>query len=150
MKDLLVCLVSICLFGGVAAGQSVVSVCDGGTCVSVDSGDAMGTKEFAIRLNQRGGLFHDRSFSGAEVIYRSSGTATEAEARRWWMNSPPHRRLLVSGAIQQVVCVGSVCVGRGISAGVNSGVSTVQAGRCGVKKIAEGPIKMVRRFRGCR
>lgn len=147
MKGLIWAL-AFCLVGGggVVNGQTLVSVCDGGTCVSVDSGDAMGTKEFAIRLNQRGGLFHDRSFSGAEVVYRSSGAATEAEARRWWMNSPPHRKLLVSGAIQQVVCVGSVCVGRGLAAGSK----VINQAENGVKKIAQRPIKFVRRFRGCR
>lgn len=150
MKDLFLGLVVAFLFGGVAVGQSVVSVCDGQTCVSIDSGNSMGTEEYAIRLNQGRGLRHDPGWKGAEVIYRSSGVANEAEARRWWMNSPSHRRLLVSGAIQQVVCVGSVCVGRGIEAGVNASVATVQAGSCGVRKIAERPIKLVRRFRGCR
>ena len=67
---------------------------------------------FAATLNASGGLFHDNSYNGAEVVYRSSGVATEEAARRSWMRSPGHRRLLLAGKISNVVCVGNVCVGR--------------------------------------
>lgn len=69
-------------------------------------------QDYASRMN-RGGFFrHDRGWGGAEVIYRSSGMATQADAMRWWMNSPPHRRLIQSGQITDIACVGNVCVGR--------------------------------------
>ena len=70
------------------------------------------TYGFATTLNASGGLFHDNSYNGAEVVYRSSGVATEEAARRSWMRSPGHRRLLLAGKISNVVCVGNVCVGR--------------------------------------
>jgi len=70
------------------------------------------TYGFAATLNASGGLFHDSSYNGAEVIYRTSGVATEDAARRSWMRSPGHRRLLLAGKISDVVCVGNVCVGR--------------------------------------
>ena len=70
------------------------------------------TYGFAATLNASGGLFHDNSYNGAEVVYRSSGVATEEAARRSWMRSPGHRRLLLAGKISNVVCVGNVCVGR--------------------------------------
>ncbi len=80
-------------------------------------------QDYAARMN-RGGFFrHDRSWGGAEVIYRSSGTATQADAMRWWMNSPPHRRLIQSGQITDIACVGGVCVGRSGGGGsYNQGV----------------------------
>lgn len=78
-------------------------------------------QDYASRMN-RGGFFrHDRSWGGAEVIYQSSGVATQADAMRWWMNSPPHRRLIQSGQITDIACVGNVCVGR--SGGGNSYIS---------------------------
>ena len=86
-------------------------------------------RDFAARLNGSRFFGHDRSWSGAEVIYRSSSVATEADARRWWMSSPAHRRLLLSGAISDVACVGSVCVGRS-SSSFSSSVS-VSTGRRG-------------------
>lgn len=70
------------------------------------------TYGFAATLNASGGLFHDNSYNGAEVVYRSSGVATEEAARRSWMRSPGHRRLLLAGRVSEVVCVGNVCVGR--------------------------------------
>jgi hypothetical protein len=70
------------------------------------------TYGFAATLNASGGLFHDNSYNGAEVVYRSSGVATEEAARRSWMRSPGHRRLLLAGKISNIVCVGNVCVGR--------------------------------------
>ena len=92
---------------------------------------AQGTaRDFAARLNGSRFFGHDRSWGGAEVIYRSSGLATEADARRWWMSSPAHRRLLLSGAISDVACVGSVCVGRSSSI-----VSVSSGGRGPVRRI---------------
>lgn len=68
---------------------------------------------FARRLNRHPVLHHALlGRSGAEVVYRSSGTATQAAAMQSWMNSPPHRALLDAGAIRSVVCHGRVCVGR--------------------------------------
>lgn len=82
-----------------------------GAVTSVSFGQT-GAFEYAQQMNNSGFFRHDRGFNGAEVIYRSSGTATEADAMRWWMNSPPHRRLVQSGQITDVQCVGGVCVGR--------------------------------------
>ena len=82
-----------------------------GAVTSVSFGQS-GAFQYAQRMNSGGFFRHDRSFNGAEVIYRSSGTATEADAMRWWMNSPPHRRLVQSGQITDIQCVGGVCVGR--------------------------------------
>lgn len=69
-------------------------------------------QDYASRMNNGGFFRHDRGWGGAEVIYRSSGMATQADAMRWWMNSPPHRRLIQSGQITDIACVGNVCVGR--------------------------------------
>lgn len=71
-----------------------------------------GAYEYASRMNNGGFFRHDRNWGGAEVIYRSSGMANRADAMRWWMNSPPHRRLIMSGQITDIQCVGGVCVGR--------------------------------------
>jgi hypothetical protein len=101
-----------CLLVLVLSEIASAQVCGPDGCTS-DAG------VYASRLNASRAFRHDRSYGGAEVIYRSSGEATEAEAREWWMNSPAHRRLLVSGAIQDVACVGNVCVGRGIQAATN-------------------------------
>jgi hypothetical protein len=74
---------------------------------------AQSASSYAVQLNSSRVFRHDSRWRGAEVIYRSSGIATEADARRWWLNSPAHRRLLLSGAITDIACVGNVCVGRG-------------------------------------
>jgi uncharacterized protein YkwD len=71
-----------------------------------------GATQYAAVLNNRRGLRHDRSYNGAEVVYRSSGPATQEMAVASWMNSPGHRNLLQSGAITSIACVGNVCVGR--------------------------------------
>jgi hypothetical protein len=71
-----------------------------------------GAFEYAQQMNNGGFFRHDRNWGGAEVIYRSSGVATQDAAMRWWMNSPPHRRLVQSGQITDIQCVGGVCVGR--------------------------------------
>lgn len=103
-------LVLLC---GVAKAQSVTSVCANGNCVTVDASNQTGAYEYAVRMN-RGGFFrHDPAFRGPEVIFKSSGQATPEQANRWWMNSPPHRRLVAGGLISDVQCVGNVCVGRG-------------------------------------
>jgi hypothetical protein len=73
---------------------------------------AQSAYDYASRMNNGRFFRHDRSWGGAEVIYQSSGTATRADAMRWWMNSPPHRRLIQSGQITDIACVGNVCVGR--------------------------------------
>lgn len=105
MKSILLILLALLLVVG-CSSEAKAQTCLDGSC-----GTAAG---YAARMNAGGFFRHDRSWGGAEVIYRSSGQATEAEARQWWMNSPAHRRLLVSGAIQDIACVGGVCVGRGV------------------------------------
>lgn len=73
-----------------------------------------GAREFAARLDSSRAFYHDRSYGGAEVIYRSSGVATPEAARASWLGSQKgHRELLLSGSITDVQCVGGVCVGRG-------------------------------------
>ena len=79
--------------------------------------DSYGSSNFASFLNNTGRFHHANNFGGAEVIYRSSGVANQADAMRWWMNSPPHRRLIQAGMIQEIRCVGNVCVGRGGGSG---------------------------------
>ena len=85
--------------------------------VSAYGQDSYGSSNFASFLNNTGRFHHANNFGGAEVIYRSSGTANQADAMRWWMNSPPHRRLVQAGMIQEIRCVGNVCVGRGGGSG---------------------------------
>ncbi len=63
---------------------------------------------WATHLNRTGRFHHAGGVT--EVIYRSSGRATRAEAMRAWRKSPPHRKLLPR--IKVVRCVGRVCVGR--------------------------------------
>jgi hypothetical protein len=86
-------------------------------CASVNAQEYYGTSDFASYLNNTGRFHHAKNYGGAEVIYRSSGFANESDAMRWWMNSPPHRRLVQSGMIQEIRCVGNVCVGRGGNGG---------------------------------
>lgn len=116
MNKYLLMLVVAFLSVNFASAQSSLSVCADGSCLSVNAASASGAHEYAVRLNGSRAFRHDPRFGGAEVIYKSSGIATEADARRWWMNSPPHRKLLLSGAIQDVACVGGVCVGRSVGA----------------------------------
>lgn len=112
--SLLVC----CLLGGVAFGQSI---CGPDGCTQdefFDVPSSTGAAQFAADLNDRGALFHDRQFRGAEVLYQSSGPATPTAAHAAWQNSPGHRRLVNSGQITDVACVGNVCVGRGSSTAI--------------------------------
>lgn len=89
-------------------------------CVSVNAQEYYGSSNFASYLNNTGRFHHANNYGGAEVIYRSSGMANESDAMRWWMNSPPHRRLIQAGMIQEIRCVGNVCVGRGGNGGSQS------------------------------
>lgn len=84
----------------------------------------LGSAEYAQRLN-RGRFRHDPTWRGYEVIFWSSGTATEPQARAAWLRSPPHRRLLLGGKITEIACVGNACVGRGLAAGANAVGATV-------------------------
>ena len=70
-----------------------------------------GQRLFARVLNV-GPLRHAAGYRGAEVVYRSSGRATEAAAMQAWSQSPGHSALINAGAIRNVVCRGGVCVGR--------------------------------------
>lgn len=127
-----------------AGSVAVAQDCSSGQC-----GSAAG---YAARLNGSRLFRHDTSWGGAEVIYRSSGVATEAEARKWWMNSPPHRKLLVSGAIQDVACVGGVCVGRSVGAVSNNMIQPARQGFQAGKAISHRtPLKRIRNhFNRCR
>ncbi len=75
--------------------------------------DVTGAASYAATLNETGALFHDPTFVGPEVLYQSSGPASEAAALAEWAKSPGHRRLVRSGQITEIACVGNVCVGRG-------------------------------------
>ena len=93
---------------------SMVVACVFMLCMSAVQAQAqLGTQEFAQRMSARGGLYHDPMFRGAEVVYRSSGIATQEAAMASWMRSPLHRSLVTSGKITEVSCSGGVCVGRG-------------------------------------
>jgi hypothetical protein len=70
-----------------------------------------GQRLFARTLNV-GPLRHAAGYRGAEVVYRSSGRATQAEAMQAWSQSPGHAALINAGKIKNVVCRGGVCVGR--------------------------------------
>ncbi len=70
-----------------------------------------GSGVLAARLNARGVLQHDTSYSGPEVLFQSSGVATEEQAIAAWQQSPGHAALLPE--ITEIDCVGGVCVGRG-------------------------------------
>ena len=83
------------------------------SCSQSNAAPRRGALGYAAYLNRTGTFRHARNHGGAEVIYRSSGRANRFKARRAWMKSPAHRRLLVSGRIRSIRCVGSVCVGRG-------------------------------------
>lgn len=146
---LLLLILFVAGFASVSSAQSVTTVCENGNCVTVDASNQTGAYEYAVNLN-RGRVFrHDPAFRGAEVIFRSSGQATEAEAKQYWMNSPGHRRLLLSGAIQEVACVGGVCVGRGIQGTANVAEPFMQATRRVFND--RTPLKKLRCFvRGCR
>lgn len=115
VQSLIAAVALVCMFGMTAMGQ----VCGPNGC-----GGDTGAASFAARLNQSRGLFHDRSYAGAEVVFRSSNTATPEAAHRAWANSPGHARLINAGLITDVQCVGGVCVGRGGGGGSSTSVST--------------------------
>jgi hypothetical protein len=136
----------VILFCGVADAQSMTSVCANGNCVTVDASNQTGAYEYAVRMNGNRFFRHDPAFRGPEVIFKSSGQATPEEANRWWMNSPPHRRLLSAGLIQDVQCVGSVCVGRGTG---TVSTATIKQTAQPIRNLA--PLKSIRvRFKRCR
>lgn len=84
-----------------------------------------GAEAFAGTMNASGRLYHDRSFRGPEVVFRSSGLASRSMAMAAWLKSRAgHRELIQSGAITEIACVGNVCVGRGASTSVRT-VTTV-------------------------
>lgn len=137
-------MIAALVFGWSLGGSGYAQDCANGQCGTASA--------YAARMNAGGFFRHDRAWGGAEVIYRSSGQATEAEARQWWMNSPPHRRLLVSGAIQDVACVGGVCVGRSVQAVQNAVVQPfmqgVQNGLNATRHRA--PLRKIRNLIRCR
>lgn len=115
------------------------------------NGCTSGAGLYAARLNAGRIFRHDPAFQGAEVIYKSSGEATEAEARQWWMNSPAHRQLLVSGAIQEIACVGGVCVGRSAQAVTNVTQAVGNGVQAGYNKSTNlKPVKRLRSILRCR
>jgi hypothetical protein len=144
MKNVIWILLALLLFAGCSSAAEA-QVCVDGSC-----GTAAG---YAARMNAGRFFRHDQAWGGAEVIYRSSGTATEAEARESWMNSPPHRRLLVSGAIQDIACVGGVCVGRSVQAVQNNLTKPFMQGvQTGMSSLTHRtPLKRIRNhFNRCR
>jgi len=128
-------------------------LCPAAKAQDCSTGECSTASAYAARMNAGGFFRHDRSWGGAEVIYRSSGQASESEARQWWMNSPGHRKLLVSGAIQDVACVGGVCVGRSAQAVRNNLTKPfMQGARTGSQSAANRtPLKRIRNhFNRCR
>jgi hypothetical protein len=81
--------------------------------VPSQAADQFGTTAYAKVLNQSRVFRHDPNYRGAEVIFKSSGRATQADAMRAWMQSKGHRALIRAGRITEIRCVGRVCVGRG-------------------------------------
>jgi len=133
------------LFGFSLGGSVEAQDCPGGQCSTAAS--------YAARMNAGRFFRHDRTWAGAEVIYRSSGQASEAEAQAAWMRSPAHRRFLVSGAIQDIACVGGVCVGRSVQAvQANIAAPFMQGVSSGLKSINHrAPLKRIRNhFSRCR
>lgn len=65
-------------------------------------------RTYAARLYNSGGLWHDPTYRGAEVIYRGGGGA--AAAQQAWLRSPAHRALLPQ--IRIIHVHGDVVVGR--------------------------------------
>jgi len=99
-------------FGRLWVVAIVAVVMFGGCCGSALA--QFGAGEFAARLAASGRLHHDGAFHGPEVVYMSSGVATqEAAVSSWMLSRAGHRELLVSGAITEIACVGNACVGRG-------------------------------------
>lgn len=100
------------------AGMSQMAICQD-----------TGAGSFAATMNASGRMYHDRSFNGPEVVYRSSGPATRDVALAAWMRSPGHRALVSTGQITDVQCVGNVCVGRGTGTVTKSSTVTRTATR---------------------
>jgi hypothetical protein len=138
-------MVAAVLLAGLLWGAAEAQDCASGQC---------GTSvRYAAQMNSGGFFRHDRGWGGAEVIFKTTGTATEAQARQWWLNSPPHRKLLLSGAIQDVACVGGVCVGRSVQAVQNTVTKPFMQGiRTGLQPVAKRtPLKRIRNhFHRCR
>lgn len=80
---------------------------------SLANAQDLGASSFAEQLNGSRGLYHDGTFNGPEVVYKSSTIATEQAAIATWQASPKHAALLNSGAITSIRCSGNACVGRG-------------------------------------
>jgi hypothetical protein len=105
MKNLVITL-SVAVLLATLTTVAQAQNCNGPSCQT-------GASSYAVRLNSIGRLVHDRSYRGPEVIYWSSGPASEAEAMAAWKRSPGHARLVNSGQITEVSCQGNYCVGRG-------------------------------------
>lgn len=142
MKTFSMVLVFILAIIGFSLEAHAQADCSSGVCIT------SGARAYAARMNSTRVFRHDASFQGAEVIYQSSGVATPEAAKTWWMNSPPHRRLLLSGAIQDIQCVGSVCVGRSISAVGNTSQAIVATATNSVSRIK--PVSRIRNLLKCR
>jgi hypothetical protein len=85
--------------------------CQSGACSFQSS--SFGSFEYARTMQRTRVFAHDRSFRGAEVIFRSSGTATRSQAMSSWLRSRPHAALIRAGRIKEIACSGNFCVGRG-------------------------------------
>jgi hypothetical protein len=125
------------------------TICENGQCRIVPR-IAQATRNFAARLDNASSLYHDTSFVGPEVVFMSSGVATEDQAIAAWRMSPGHNALLPS--ITEIECVGNACVGRG--AGVVNSVSFGNAPIARIASAAKGlavaPIKFLREKRPLR
>lgn len=78
--------------------------------LSANAASADTITSFAYRMHMSGRLYHDPGYRGPEVVFRSSGRATQAQAMAAWRRSRPHAALLPR--IRTVHCYGNVCVGR--------------------------------------
>lgn len=123
-------LVLVAFFAIPCMGQE--TICENGQCRLVPR-IAQATRNFAARLDASNTLYHDHSFVGPEVVFMSSGIATEEQAIAAWRRSPGHNALLPS--ITEIECVGNACVGRG------QGV--VQSTRMTVRS-ALSPVRLLR------
>jgi len=105
------------------------TVCEDGVCPAPSQFATSGALEYATVLNSTNIFRHDPGFRGAEVIFRTTGTATIEQAKASWLRSPAHRKLLLSGAINDIRCVGSVCVGRSAQIAATSTAATCQTAK---------------------
>lgn len=117
------------------------------TCVTsavADTSGDFGALVFARKLDRSRFLYHDRYFNGPEVVFKSSGVATQEMAVAAWLKSKKgHRELLQSGAITAIRCSGSACVGRGAPL-AKAAVASVAGVATGVARRAVRPLRCLK------